>query len=279
LPDRRRKHISSLMGDPAFRVTEMQKDVFEVSFSSLDAFTSPGSLLPPNLQLLLSLPPTFPDAAPLISLKASAGLSLTHSWLDAATMRIIGHPKLKDWNGRDTQTWPLGRIVAEIVRELQLNPPKASSGLNSSSDWGDTRTYGRAGTPNGVGVVGTPPGQSYLRGGFPPDYPGGGSSAGASGARYGNSNVLRDTSDGYGVARFSDGGSPTRTSSWGAVGSFNGGHPPPSASPTNVGRSGSPIGRTPGLGDFDVPAIDRMRWRLLCWILFEQRTNLSTHSQ
>lgn len=262
-PSRRRRHVASLLGDPLFRAVEKQKDVYEVGFACAAAG------LPPNLQLLLSLPPAFPDAAPLVSLK-SPGVPVAHPWLDPATMRIVGHPRLgADWITRE-QSCTLGKVVAEIVREMQLNPPRALG------DRSDGRTLNRAGAgSNGnlaptSGTPGTPPGPSFLRSAAPPEYSGRAPSTSPSSIRTGSANLYRDESSASGKLKFSENGSPQRTSSWAAVSAlsdpanlFRSPQPP---SPTNLGRSTSPLGRTPAMSEIEIPGIDRMSWVVLpCW--------------
>ena len=68
------------------------------------------------LTLRVLLGPTFPSAAPQISI---LNRGVNHAWLDASG-RVVGHNSLYTWNAYSSD---LGTVVAEVMKEFCTRPP------------------------------------------------------------------------------------------------------------------------------------------------------------
>ncbi|KAI8816048.1 uncharacterized protein EV422DRAFT_572109 [Fimicolochytrium jonesii] len=145
----RRKHISSLYTHH-LAIRELQTEsLYEITIT-----TSPSTNL--ILTLILSLPPTFPDAPPTIQVKPA----VSHPWVNHQGF-VVGHEKLALWDGGVM----VGKVVKDVVQEFQSRPPQRvvagppattyATGVGSAGGG----AYGGAAGPQGTGAQGMNPGQ------------------------------------------------------------------------------------------------------------------------
>jgi len=89
--------------------------------------------------LLITLPQGFPSVAPEINVVQPA---MSHAWIDGngSTMRVWGHPALRQWNG----TVQLGKVLKDVELEFSLRSPTILSPNNHGQSQNQSQTQAQA---------------------------------------------------------------------------------------------------------------------------------------
>ncbi|KAI8811949.1 hypothetical protein BJ742DRAFT_794284 [Cladochytrium replicatum] len=115
---------------------------------------------PPTIYLIITLPPDFPQVAPVIHVRPPG---LAHAWINAATGELTGHERLAK-GGKWSQHVSLGRVVKEIGQELTMRPPVRSQNPSIAGS-----SLGSVPVPSSFGNQ--PSYSSSLNSFSPPPYP------------------------------------------------------------------------------------------------------------